>query len=67
MLTCECGYQARGDAEDALIAAIQRHAWEAHAMALTHDDALLLAIRGELHQIHGTTAKSEPRPTPRDL
>jgi hypothetical protein len=34
--------------EDEFIADVQRHAWEAHGMALSHDEALLLAFRAEL-------------------
>jgi hypothetical protein len=33
---------------DALVAEVQRHALEAHGMALTDDEALLLAFRAEL-------------------
>lgn len=36
------------DHEDELVAAVQRHAWEAHSMALSPDQALLLAFRAEL-------------------
>jgi hypothetical protein len=50
VLHCECGFEARAANEDGLVAAVQRHAWEAHAMPLSHDEALLLASRGELAQ-----------------
>ena len=45
-LTCDSGYEARGD-DDALAGEVQRHAWEAHGMALSHHEALLLVFRGE--------------------
>ena len=45
-LTCDCGYEARAG-DDALAAEVQRHAWQAHGMALSHQEALLLVFRGE--------------------
>src|SRR5262245_6575656 len=32
-----------------LVAEVRRHAWAAHRMALTFDEALLLAVRAELN------------------
>jgi hypothetical protein len=48
VLQCDCGFEARAEHEDGLVAEVQRHAWEAHGMALTPDQALLLAFRAEL-------------------
>ncbi len=48
MLHCDCGFEARAEHEDALVAEVRRHAWEAHGMALSPDQALLLASRAEL-------------------
>jgi Protein of unknown function (DUF1059) len=48
LLRCDCGFEARGEDEDGLVAEVQRHAWEAHGMALSDDQALLLAFRAEL-------------------
>ena len=48
VLHCDCGFQACAEHEDGLVAEVQRHAWEAHGMALSHDEALLLAFRAEL-------------------
>lgn len=42
MLHCECGFDARADDEEGLVAEVQRHAQEAHSMALSRQDALLL-------------------------
>jgi Protein of unknown function (DUF1059) len=47
VLRCDCGYEARAADEEALVAAVQHHAREAHGMALSHDEALLLAFRAE--------------------
>jgi hypothetical protein len=48
VVQCECGFEARAESEDGLVAEVRRHAWEAHGMALSPDQALLLAFRAEL-------------------
>lgn len=48
VIHCDCGFDARAEYEDGLVAEVQRHAWEAHGMALSDDEALLLAFRAEL-------------------
>ncbi len=48
VLRCDCGFEARAEDEDGLGAEVRRHAWEAHGMALTPHQALLLAFRAEL-------------------
>jgi hypothetical protein len=48
VLQCDCGFEARAEHEDGLVAEVQRHAWEAHGMALSREQALLLAFRAEL-------------------
>lgn len=50
VLHCDCGFEARAAGEDELVAQVQRHASEAHGMALSHDEALLLAFRAELDE-----------------
>jgi hypothetical protein len=50
VLQCDCGFKARADDEDGLAAEVRRHARDAHGMALSHDDALLLAFRAELDE-----------------
>jgi hypothetical protein len=59
LIHCDCGFEARAADEDGLVAEIQRHAREAHAMPLSHDEALLLAFRAALNEEAPTT----PRPT----
>jgi predicted small metal-binding protein len=34
-LECDCGYVAAGEDDDALVAAVQAHAFEAHGMTLS--------------------------------
>jgi Protein of unknown function (DUF1059) len=55
VLHCHCGFEARAEHEDGLVAEVQRHAREAHGMALSHDEALLLAFRAELDSDAPTT------------
>ena len=43
VLTCDCGFEARGEDEEALVEQVRRHARDAHAMALSHDEALAVA------------------------
>ena len=50
MLHCECGFEARAEDEDRLVAEVRRHARDAHGMALSHHEALLLAFRVGLDQ-----------------
>jgi hypothetical protein len=50
VLHCHCGFEARAEDEDGLIAEVRRHALDAHGMALSHDEALLLAFRAELRE-----------------
>ena len=47
-LTCDCGFEARAGDDDRLAAEVQRHAWQAHGMALSDQAALLHVFRGEL-------------------
>jgi Protein of unknown function (DUF1059) len=49
-LHCDCGFEARALDEDGLVAEVQRHAREAHGMALSHEEALLLAFRAQLEE-----------------
>ena len=49
VLQCDCGFEAHAEHEDGLVAEVRRHAREAHGMALSFDEALLLAFRAELN------------------
>jgi hypothetical protein len=55
VLHCECGFDARAKDEDGLVAEVRRHARDAHGMALSHHEALLLAFRAGLDQEALTT------------
>jgi hypothetical protein len=47
-LQCDCGFEARAEDESGLVDAIRRHAWDAHGMALSRNEALLLGFRAGL-------------------
>ena len=62
VLHCECGFEARAEDEDGLVAEVRRHAREAHGMALSQHEALLLAFRADLDQ-NALTAIARKRTT----
>jgi predicted small metal-binding protein len=47
-LRCDCGYEVRAYDEDALVEAIQRHAWEAHGIDFSVELALDVARSARL-------------------
>ena len=47
LLRCDCGFEVRADDDGELVAAVQRHALEAHGMRFTPDDVRRLALRLE--------------------
>jgi quercetin dioxygenase-like cupin family protein len=47
VLRCDCGFEARGKQDDELVAEVRRHASDAHGMALSPDEALLLVFRAQ--------------------
>jgi hypothetical protein len=54
VLYCDCGFEARAADEDGIVAEVQHHAQEAHGMALSREEALLLAFRAELSAMSTT-------------
>ena len=44
VLNCDCGLVVRGDSDNELVAAAQKHAREAHGMELTREQVLSLAV-----------------------
>jgi predicted small metal-binding protein len=47
-LRCDCGYEVRAQDEPALVAAVQRHAQEAHGIDFSLEEALAVLLRSEL-------------------
>jgi hypothetical protein len=58
-LTCDCGFIARAPDDVGLASEVLRHAWEAHGMPLSHDEALLLLFHVELAE--ATTIPARPQ------
>jgi hypothetical protein len=48
LLHCDCGFEVRAQDEAELLAHVQEHAWQAHGMALSEEQVLLLAFRAQL-------------------
>jgi predicted small metal-binding protein len=44
VIKCDCGFVVRGDTDDELVAAAQRHAKEVHGMDITADQVLAMAV-----------------------
>lgn len=44
IINCECGYVARGETEDELVADALAHARDVHAMELTREQVLAMAV-----------------------
>ena len=57
----------RGAHEHTLVAEVRRHARDAHGMALSHEEALVLAFRAELDdEAPTTTFRETTTPTERE-
>lgn len=59
ILQCECGFVARAESDEELALEIRRHASEAHRMALSHAEALLLASRAQDSSRHRSLDRKE--------
>lgn len=66
MLRCDCGFEARADDEEGLVAEVRRHARDVHGMALSADEALLLAFRAQLGVAAQTTTSWETAARPKE-
>lgn len=44
-IRCDCGYRLRARAEERQVAEVRRHAWEAHGISFTTDEALGVLLR----------------------
>ena len=62
VLHCDCGFEARAQDGDGLVAEVPRHGWEAHGTPLSHDEALRLDLRAELEENAPLTIPRETTP-----
>ena len=56
IIRCECGYGVRARAEEPQVAEIRRHAWEAHSISFSTEEALAVLLRLELEVAKGAPA-----------
>jgi predicted small metal-binding protein len=63
VLSCECGYEVTATDEADLVDEIRRHAHDAHGIAFSVEDALLVVLRSELDlsRASSDTGTREPR------
>ena len=47
-LACDCGFIAQAHDDVGLAKEVRRHAWEAHRMPLSNDEALLILFHAQL-------------------
>jgi predicted small metal-binding protein len=59
-LRCDCGYEVRAQDEPALVDAVRRHAWDAHGIDFSVEEALGVLLRSELEVGERTFVESQP-------
>lgn len=47
-ICCDCGYRVRGGSEEQQVAEVRRHAWQAHRISFSTEEALAVLLRLEL-------------------
>jgi predicted small metal-binding protein len=57
VLSCECGYEVTATDEAELVEGIRRHARDAHGIAFSVEDALLVVLRSELEASRVSTER----------
>jgi hypothetical protein len=57
VLSCDCGYQVTATDEAELVEEIRRHARDAHGIAFSVEDALLVVFRSELEPSGASTER----------
>jgi predicted small metal-binding protein len=53
---CDCGYRLRARTEQRQVAEVRRHAWEAHGISFSTEEALAVLLRRELELHEGDLA-----------
>jgi len=67
-IRCDCGYGVRGATEERQVADVRRHAWDAHGMSLSIEEALAVLLRLELEadpaalSMHDDTERGKEQP-----
>jgi predicted small metal-binding protein len=68
-LRCDCGYRLRARTEQRQVTEVRRHAWEAHGISFSTEEALAVLLRMELEAgmpadlaiVEDTTRRKEQR------
>lgn len=50
IIRCDCGYRVRARTEERQVAEVRRHAWEAHRISFSTEEALAVLLRMELDE-----------------
>ena len=48
IIRCDCGYRLRARTERRQVAEVRRHAWQAHGISFSTEEALAVLLRREL-------------------
>jgi Protein of unknown function (DUF1059) len=56
IIRCDCGYRVRARTEERQVAEVRRHAWEAHSISFSTEEALAVLLRLELEVDEGAPA-----------
>jgi hypothetical protein len=56
VIRCDCGYRLRARTEQRQVAEVRRHAWEAHRISFSTEEALAVLLRLELDVDEGAPA-----------
>jgi predicted small metal-binding protein len=48
IIRCDCGYRVRARTEQRQVAEVRRHAWDAHGISFSTEEALAVLLRLEL-------------------
>lgn len=48
LICCDCGYRVRAASEQQQVAEVRRHAWQAHRISFSTEEALAVLLRLEL-------------------
>lgn len=56
IIRCDCGYRVRARTEERQVAEVRRHAWEAHGISFSTEEALAVLLRLELEVDEGALA-----------
>ena len=56
-IRCDCGYRLGTRTEQRQVAEVRRHAWEAHGISFSSEEALVVLLRLELEPDEGESAR----------